>query len=377
MSAWSVIHLSSDPRESSLLCAQLLGGGFNATVDRVDTAAALAAALTTGKPVLVVADAPFPWLGADHDLDRLTADGKTPPVIMRWGPPGSRTTEDEQAQLLRAVGERVRVSRDAMPADRVQRAERLEVLGALASGIAHDFNNLLTVIRGCADIARADLGVNPTVAEELLTIQTATERGRTLISRLLAFGRPQAPIATTIDLDRFVRDLLPILQRLAGSTVTVSFETTKPPHLVRISALEIEQILLNLVANAQHAMADGGRLDIRLRTAADQIGAGSRVELSVTDNGAGMNAATLARIFEPFFTTRRPDGGTGLGLASAREIVRRNGGEIAVTSTPGIGSSFTVILPQVLDSTPPAGKTHAEDEGGSGGAAPLSAGALG
>jgi signal transduction histidine kinase len=210
-------------------------------------------------------------------------------------------------------------------------AQKMELVGNLASGVAHDFNNLLLVIANVSESLREELGTTRTVATtQLDELDAATSRAVLLTRQLLSFGRNQPNELTRIDLGEVVRAFGPMLPRLIGSHIKVDLRVDADAF-VMASRVGVEQVLLNLAVNARDAMPDGGRLELRVRALDD-------VRLTVTDSGVGMDADTQARIFTPFFSTKAT--GTGLGLATVHETVSRFGGTIRVESEPGRGSTF-------------------------------------
>jgi PAS domain S-box-containing protein len=240
---------------------------------------------------------------------------------------------------------------------RVAQAQRLESLGRFAGGIAHDFNNLLTAVLGYAEVLERKL--DGTAARAHATrIREASERGSELTRQILAFARPQVGRLRVVDLDRIVLSADPILRRLLGSDVELVTVPAGQPSRVRMDPSQVEQVLFNLVVNARDAMPEGGRIaietanvDIPAHSEAP-LRAGRWARLSVTDDGDGMDAETLAHCFEPFFTTKEPDKGTGLGLATVWGIVDHAGGFIRVDSAPGRGTRFEVHFPP--DASPAA-----------------------
>ena len=234
---------------------------------------------------------------------------------------------------------------------------RLEELGRLAGAVAHDFNNLLTVIRSYAqlmlDQAAAGQPMSPDDARE---IEHAAARGSDLTRRLLAFARKQVIEPRLVDVGQAITALDGMLRPLVGPRVALEYrlEAGLPPVL--IDPVQLDQVVLNLVVNAVHAMPDGGHLVLRvgressaIEHAVARFGEGTPpadpVVLEVTDTGHGMDKATLARAFEPFFTTKSTEIGTGLGLSVVSGIVRRVGGALQVASAPGVGTTFRVLWP--------------------------------
>jgi len=234
-------------------------------------------------------------------------------------------------------------------------SQRMESLGRLAGGVAHDFNNLLTVILGSARWLERHSDLPPEEVREFASgIVQSAQRSADLTRQLLAFSRKQVVETCVLDLDERIDDLARILKSLAGDEINVVATTHQGRHFVEADPSQIEQIIVNLVANACDAMPKGGTVSIRTgstRVAADdacELPAGEYVRLEVEDNGIGMTEATRMRIFEPFFTTKEMGSGTGLGLSTVYGIVRQGGGEIRVSSEPGRGSCFRILLPLAL-----------------------------
>jgi signal transduction histidine kinase len=237
---------------------------------------------------------------------------------------------------------------------RLAEAERLEALGHLAGSVAHDFNNLLTVVMGSNQGVAHFAGDIPAVAEACADIQTAAERGTALVRQLLTFARRQPSTPKNVDLEAQARNLLPLLEPLAGKHVRVRLETDGPAQVL-IDPTQFDQILMNLVVNARAAMPKGGEVTIRLDRAApaevseatEPAEERSVVRVRVSDTGLGIPAEVLPRIFEPFFTTKA-EHGTGLGLDTVLRATREAGGTISVDSTPGAGTTFQLLLPAQL-----------------------------
>ena len=234
--------------------------------------------------------------------------------------------------------------------ERLRQGERLEAIGRLAGGVAHDLNNLLTIILGNAELARSDSG---RVDERALAeIKGAAERAAALTRRLLAFGRRQMYSPGHIDVGVTVAAFEPLLRRLLPEDVALVLERDAAPTPVVGDPAQLEQIVLNLVANARDALPDGGTVRVSTSAAAPSRFArepdlpADAVWLLVADDGAGMAPEVRAHLFEPFFTTKAPAKGTGLGLATVAGIVAQCGGKIFVDSAPGQGTSFAIALPR-------------------------------
>jgi PAS domain S-box-containing protein len=250
-------------------------------------------------------------------------------------------------------------------------SQRMESLGRLAGGVAHDFNNLLTVILGSARWLerRPDLPAEE-VREFASGIVQAAQRSADLTRQLLAFGRKQVVETCVLDLDERVDALARILKSLAGDEINVVARTHQERHFVEADPSQIEQIVVNLVANACDAMPKGGTVSIHTGKTRvvpgdeSELPAGEYVRLEVEDDGVGMSPATRMRIFEPFFTTKEMGSGTGLGLSTVYGIVSQAGGQIRVSSELGQGSCFRILLPLVERPAPvPEGEIPDESTG--------------
>jgi PAS domain S-box-containing protein len=237
-------------------------------------------------------------------------------------------------------------------------AQKMEAVGRLAGGVAHDFNNLLTVIISYAEFLTKAVGEASELRRDLEEIRSAAGRGAKLTHQLLAFSRRQVLAPTVISPNLAIQELEPMLQRLCGETVRVRSVLSPRVGPIRVDPGQLDQVLMNLVANARDAMPSGGQITLRTdlvelnETYANlhaEVKPGPHVLIAVSDTGCGMDAATMARIFEPFFTTKAAGHGTGLGLATSHGIVRQNGGHIWVYSEPGQGSTFKLYFPRVLE----------------------------
>ncbi|MDO9709340.1 ATP-binding protein [Paracraurococcus lichenis] len=258
-----------------------------------------------------------------------------------------------EARVLLRVEDRTEARRAEA---RLAEAGRLETVGRLAGGIAHDFNNLLAAILGAAEAARA-AGLPPAAEADVAQIEEAARRGAGLVRQLLAFARQQRLQPRVIELNEAVTAIAPLLRRVLGRQVQVELALEQPGRRVRVDPTQLDQVMLNLAVNAREAMPEGGRLRIatghRLVLRPEGEGAGRTalppgrwVVLEVSDTGRGIPPEVLPRLFEPFFTTRPEKGGTGLGLATVQGIVAQSGGQVAVESRQGEGTTFRIYLPR-------------------------------
>ncbi len=224
-------------------------------------------------------------------------------------------------------------------------AQRLGVMGKLVGSVAHDFNNILSVIMGSASLALSEVP-DGAARVEVEQIVAASYQAQGLVSQLLDFCRGRGADTEPADVCEILKDLAPILRRLAGERVALQIHHDDAPVLAQVERRHIEQVLLNLVVNARDAMSDGGELVVECRTAAEE-GTGpaqTSAVLEVRDSGLGMDAETQRRAFEPFFTTKG-DSGTGLGLSTVHDIVVQSAGSISLASELGRGTKISVRLP--------------------------------
>ena len=236
----------------------------------------------------------------------------------------------------------------------LRQAQKMESIGQLAAGVAHDFNNMLTIIQGHSSSLLAKPTLPPEVVDSVQAVYFAAERAAGLTRQLLMFSRKNVMQSELLDLQKVVGNMSKMLERLLGETIALEFKPAVENSFVQGDGGMIEQVVMNLSLNARDAMPRGGRLTIGIETVDldavfiethPQAHAGRFVRLRVTDNGIGMDSATLGRIFEPFFTTKDIGKGTGLGLATAYGIVKQHEGWLEVNSEPGKGSTFDVFFP--------------------------------
>ncbi len=223
--------------------------------------------------------------------------------------------------------------------ERLRHSQRIEALGRLAGGVAHDFNNLLTAISGFAELALSHLDDDHPAALEIAGLVGAAQRASGVTGQLLAFGRRQLLNPQSLDLNETVEDSLQLLRRLIEPGIEI--HTTFADDVGRVTgdSGQLQQVIVNLALHARDAMPDGGTLRIETSRRDEQA------LLSVSDDGVGMDPATLERAVEPFFTTKGPGHGTGLGLATVHGIVTQSGGTLELHSEPGRGTTIEVTMP--------------------------------
>ena len=281
----------------------------------------------------------------------------------------ARADADVERERSAALEDAVNEATQALRAQeaKLRQVQKMEAVGQLTGGIAHDFNNMLAVVLGGLELARRTLKSDPQgVARHLDNATEGAHRAAALTRRLLAFSReealnpePLAPIAT-------IEGMSDLLDRTLGDAITVETSDDGSSWHIWADRHELENTILNLAVNARDAMDGRGRLTIQAsaRTlAANEVGhclAGDHVAIAVKDTGCGMAPEILERVFEPFFTTKPVGKGTGLGLSQIFAFVRQSGGEIAITSVEGEGTTVTLYLPRHVGAGDVAAKAETE-----------------
>ena len=312
------------------------------------------------------------WLDLFHTADREGLRER-----FRSNPPGEQRTIARQVRhdgafvtaeivdnpiFFSGVAARMAVVRDVTEREHLEEqlrhAQKMEAMGVFAGGVAHDFNNLLTVITGCAGSLRETAPEGSEAREDLDHLLDAAERGSHLTKKLVLFSRRLVLNTAPIDVVRVVDGLLGMLRKLVGEAIELDVRHVVSSMSILGDRTEIEQLVSNLVLNAAQAIVGRGRVIVRTRqveleptlAALPRARPGRYAELWVSDDGQGMDEATLARVFEPFFTTK-PEG-TGLGLAIVHGVVERHHGFVRAESKPGVGTSIRVYLPISTDLAP-------------------------
>jgi two-component system cell cycle sensor histidine kinase/response regulator CckA len=261
-----------------------------------------------------------------------------------------------QAELEQRVEERTRELSLAHAAlgqreEQLRQAQKLEAIGRLAGGVAHDFNNLLSVILSYAEVSLSEIGPDDPTRPSLVQIVNAGRRAAELTKQLLAFSRRQVLELRILDVRAVFESMFEMLMRLVGEDIEFTMFLAHDLGRVRADSTQLEQVVMNLVINARDSMPRGGNLAVRASNATlgnhevGELPAGRYVLVSVRDEGAGMDASTVAHAFEPFFTTKERGRGTGLGLSTVFGIVNQCGGHVAIDSKVGVGTTVHVYLP--------------------------------
>jgi len=303
--------------------------------------------------------------GEAVELDGLTEEDTSRKIEMR-----STAIEWEGAPAHLVVLRDVTAHR--LLEERLRQSQKMEALGQLTGGIAHDFNNVLAVILNGAEVLAESVPAEHADAHaELREIETSARRAAGMVRRLLGFSRRGYLRFETLDLRRFAEDALAIMRRMVTSNVRVQASVDGGLGNVRADPAALQQIFLNVAANARDAMPEGGELRVEAgpvdldeshRSRYPWVLPGPYERVSVTDTGTGMNADTLARIFEPFYTTKGPESGTGLGMAMVYGLMKQHRGLVHVHSTPGKGTRVDLFFPSATaaERSEPAGVSAAE-----------------
>jgi PAS domain S-box-containing protein len=248
------------------------------------------------------------------------------------------------------------VTKEREQAEALRQSQKMEAFGQLTGGVAHDFNNLLTVIRSSTDLL-----MRPTLTEErriryVSAISETVDRAARLTAQLLAFARRQALQPEVFSVCENVDAISGMMSTLSGSRIDTVIQLPDLPCCVNADPSQFDTALVNMVANARDAMMGEGRLTITVRSVESMPSVrlhpaltGPFVAVSITDTGTGIAATQLEQIFEPFYTTKSVGEGTGLGLSQVFGFAKQSGGEIAVASELGKGTTFTLYLPRVSE----------------------------
>lgn len=264
-----------------------------------------------------------------------TKDGRR--ILIRLS---TSVVRDEQGQALALIGVARDITAEREKEEALRQLQKMETLGRLVGGIAHDFNNILQAQMALVQLLEKAPGLPPEATGWAQQLEGLVQRGSNLTRKLLLFARKGGEHVSPLDLNAFVAEELPFLKRLLPENITLVQELCPGPLVVSGDWHQLEQVLMNLVVNAQDAMPGGGTLTVR--TVAGESWAG----FEVRDTGTGIPEEIRPKLFEPFFTTKPAGRGTGLGLAVVHGIVAAHGGHVELESQVGVGSCFRVCLPR-------------------------------
>ena len=376
--------------DAILLVRELRRGGYTVASERVDTAAAMRAALCSREWDLVIADYQMPHFSGLAALEMLKDSGLDLPFIIVSGAIGEdlaveamrRGAHDYMmkgrlARLVPAVERELReadVRRQRRKAEEAQaqlqeqlhQAQKMEAVGQLAAGLGHDFGNLLTMIQACVWRARTSLHDAQAAGKALDAVEDAARQAGGIVQSLLTFSCRAKPGRQPVNLCAIMDESAYLLRHTLPSMVKIASNPGDQPMWINGDPVQVEQVLLNLGINARDAMPNGGTLELSLAPASRaEVGRlpSAREDhprfarLVVRDTGTGIPPEIRPRIFEPYFTTKARGQGAGLGLSIVHGIVQDLGGRIDVRSQSGEGTSFTILLPCIEPPAEPVEQT--------------------
>jgi PAS domain S-box-containing protein len=277
---------------------------------------------------------------------------------IHWWQDKGQFIADEDGKRLGWQGIILDITKTHELEHQLRQAQKLESVGLLAGGIAHDFNNMLTAINGYSDLILRDLKKDDPLRPNIEEIRKAGRRSALLTHQLLAFSRKQVLQPVVLDINIVINDTIKMLKRLIGEDIQLIADLAPDIGRATVDPGQFSQIVMNLAMNARDSIPEGGKITVETANvfldplyARQHVGflAGPYVQMAVTDTGEGMSETIKENIFEPFFTTKRLGKGTGLGLATVYGIVKQSGGNIEVYSELGVGTTFKIYLPRVVE----------------------------
>ncbi len=288
-----------------------------------------------------------------YEKEYIKKDGTIFPVELR-----SHLMRDKDGNPIALWGFIRDITERKIIEENIKQTQKMEAVGTLAGGIAHDFNNILSAIVGYADLAHDEISQDSHVQEYLVCILKSADRAKDLVKQILTFSRKSQEERKPILFHPIVKEVAKLIRSTIPTTIEIRQHIDETIGMVDGDPTQMHQIVMNLCANAAHAMPEAeGVLDIKLssvvitqesKTNYHDIGPGPFLELKISDTGTGIDSKIIHRIFEPFFTTKVKEKGTGMGLAVVHGIVKDHGGDISIDSQLGKGTTFTILLPQVV-----------------------------
>ncbi len=275
---------------------------------------------------------------------------------------------DKNGRIREWVGAYTDITDRLRAEEELGQARRLQAVGTLAGGVAHEVNNQLMAVQGFGEFVLAALGADHPQAADVQVMIRSAARASQVAQQLLTFSRRQVNQMRPLDLHGAITALAPVLERLLGADKTLSILPNRAQRPISADPTQIDQVLINLAANARDAMGTGGRLALAVEElvldegyarahGVNHLVAGPYIRLTVSDDGCGMDRTTLAKIFDPFFTTKPVGAGTGLGLSTVYGIVKQHDGFIWAYSEPGIGTTMKIYLPATTSESAPVERT--------------------
>jgi two-component system, cell cycle sensor histidine kinase and response regulator CckA len=385
-----ILHLEDDRNDAALIQSTLRGGSIACATTCVQTQDEFVSALEHGGIDLILSDFTLPKFDGLSALKIAHVRWPDIPLIFVSGTLGEERAVDSLksgatdyvlkehlSRLVPAVRRAMQDVEDQAERRRLEaqfiQAQKMEVVGHLASGVAHDFNNILAVIMGYSDLILSELEPDSPLRKYTDEIRHASDHAAALTRQLLVFSRKQTVQPVVLDLNVVVNELNKMLRRLIDENITLTIVAGKEIGRIKADSGYVGQVLMNLVVNARDAMPNGGKLIIATANETvpesrpkskvqspksgatldlghgtlDSVKPGDYVLLSVSDTGTGMTDEVKKRLFEAFFTTKPVGKGTGLGLATCQTVVQQSGGYIEVQSELGKGTTFRIYFPRV------------------------------
>ncbi len=265
---------------------------------------------------------------------------------IRWVLGQALAEEDINGNIIGYVGTVTDITERKIIEHALHRSQKMDALGKLTGGIAHDYNNMLGVILGYAELLKAKLDDDPVLQDYIHEIYEAGNRGAKLTGKLLSFSRQRMTDSEVVDLNDIINSEQNMLEKTLTVNIHLIFDLEENIWPIKVDSGDLENVIVNLCINASHAMDGKGDLEIKTRNIF--IDDKKYVSLTITDNGCGISEEEKEKIFDPFFTTKG-DLGTGLGLSQVYGFVERAGGEIKIDSEVGVGTSFSLMFPSVID----------------------------
>jgi signal transduction histidine kinase len=283
---------------------------------------------------------------------------RTEAALREHGALLDRLVQERTAELAGALARLERETEVRVAAEKsLRQAQKREAVGQLTGGIAHDFNNLLTVVLGALELIRSDPRNAARIVRLCRSSIAMVERGTKLIRHLLMFSRRQPMYPEKIDANEIVADFRPIIEQAVGAGTELAIRLQPEPARVLADPTEFQTALLNVIINAQEAIAaPGGRIEIETATvvvgqgeevAAPPLKPGRYTVIAIRDNGTGIAADVLPRVFDPYFTTKEVGKGSGLGLSQVYGFMQESGGGVTIESEPARGTVVRLYLPPI------------------------------
>ncbi len=381
----NVLIVEDSDYDARLLLNELKRGGYDPLYERVETREAMENALERQEWDLIIADYVMPCFSGLDALKIVQNRELDLPFIIVSGNIGEDVAvsamkagvhdyllKDNLARLNAAIGrelhqaemrrerrqvEQTLKEREEQYRQQFLQAQKMEAVGQIAASIAHEINNRLTVVLGHLELCLGDVKQKSTLYQTLSMIQKNIKLTGRLNNKLLLFGQKQAQYKAPINLNQNIREIRAMLkQRLIDYKIDLDLCLSRNLWKVYADSSNMDEVLINLILNARDSMPNGGSITIKTENfylqkteigETERAGSDRYVCFSISDTGAGMEEPVLSHIFEPFFTTKERGQGTGLGLSVVYGVVRSHDGQIDVSSQPGQGSTFKIILPAI------------------------------